>query len=651
MSTTFKMKKAPSSIATAVYKEVSNRRTLYQERDNVAHNLRRYRLMRHKVQVPKAYQRQLGGDKAIKMPITYRLVQTAVNAVAKGFPTVYVESLDAQDQDAADAVARGTNLLLQSIDNLSHVPFLYGLYFNTFGDGLGILKTQRGPWSGFPLPVDDGSEAPEAYLARVSQYLTEFPLPFTMRVVDPLTFYPPLDEHGRGVHIESGWRNRGEVMRSLRLAFDPKGRNSYQQVPEDRPYPDLEFPPGMTSLCRVDEVWADDEVAICIDGSSDVYIFENPEGEHPYDYGFAEPTGVLDPTNVGMSVVYPLYYLAPWIDTMTAVMTAWSLFAAPTPFTTQDPDPRVRPTTEQKVEMFQQGMMYHFPTGRKPGVLTPPPVGENVLGFLNFLIEAADRGGLPALVSGSGVGTRLPALTFQAAFEAATDRLRPAVSSVEKILAGALRRAHRIIATSGVPVRVNGADYSADPDGHLRTWAMLDPKELAKGRPLSVSLAIDSTQDLIAKGTHAQFMLNAQLWDMAQAMRFGGVKDVTKTKAGIAADTAWRMALPILAQAMLAQDPDFQQLQQQQMALQAAGAEPAAEEPQSFDEGGIVDLTAIMDYDGSPVDIGGDGNDVPGAPPGPGRNRGTVPAGRGGGRRAAPTQKPRGARNSPYGRA
>ena len=473
-----------------------------------------------------------------------------------------------------------------------------------------MVKTQPGPWAGFPIPGDD--EEPDVYNERVMTFLAQHPLPFYMKVVDPLTCYPPMDEYGEGAFIESGWRTTQETLRSLRLAPKSDGlRVDY--VPEDKPYPDLELPPGFPPTTRVDEIWTKDEVAIVLQNHQSVLVMPNTMGESPYTWGFADPTGVDNPANAGMSVAYPLYYIAPWIDTMVGIMTAWSLFAAPTPYTTQDPGPGVRPTQETKVSNFQPGKMYDFPTGRKVGILSPPDVGAPVLQYLNFLIESADKGGLPALVSGGGIGTRLPALTFQAAFEAATDRLRPAVASAENIIAGALQKALNITGRYEIPIKVSGWEYSADDgDRTKRAWATIRPSEARKGRRIVVSLAIDSTQDLIAKGTHAQFMVNAQMWDMEKAMRFAGDHNPEETKEKIAADVAWRTALPVMAQAVLMADPDM-------AAVVNAGA---------------ADETA-------------------GEAPGPGRNRQGVPAGRGGGKRGGPTEKPRGNRQGEgksYGR-
>ena len=107
---------APQPVKDALYREVERRRALYQERDQVMHNIRRYRLMRQKTWMPKAYARRLGGDKGVKLPLMYRLVQTAVGMVAKRFPTVYAEPFSIGDRKAAAEMTRAVALLLQAIN-------------------------------------------------------------------------------------------------------------------------------------------------------------------------------------------------------------------------------------------------------------------------------------------------------------------------------------------------------------------------------------------------------------------------------------------------------------------------------------------------------------------------------------------------------
>lgn len=605
----FTLQRASLKVGTSIKGLIQDRRSFYQEAKHVMHQIRRRRLLRHKPFVPKAYQRRLGGERAVKLPVMYRLIQESVAKASRKPPRVEAVPLDGRDRRLANDYGKAMSLLLSSFG----MRFFYKFLYNLFGDGLAVTKTQVGPWAGFPLPQDQ--EDLGVYNARAQQFLAENPLPFYVRTVDPLTCYPPIEDYrDDGVFVEHGYRRMSELQYHLNLRFGTSGTLvPNDRVPQGKTYDELELPPGSLNMVETSEVWTKKDVAIVIQGQSDVWLFDNPTGELPYAWSWADPTGVEDPTNVGMSVAFPLYYITPWIDTMVATMAAWSLFAAPTPYTTQDPIQGVRPTQEYRIESYEPGMMYHFPTGRRPGVLSPPDVGAQVQGFLNFLVEGAERGGLPGLVSGTGIGTRLPALTFQAAFEAAIDRLRPAVAQGEEALAATLRKCGNIVGMYDENVSVNGDEYKTDSmEGpKTRRWAKIRPAEARKGRRLVVTLGLDSTQDLIAKGTHAVFMKQSGMWSEDRAMRFAGVEDTQGEGDLIIGDTARRAVLPALIQAAIASDPDLAALAQQQAGGTSAGAE------------------------------GGGGRKQKGEPNGP----------RGGRPKGMPTQRPRGRREGPIGKS
>lgn len=558
--------KASPEVTTEVARAVRQRKELYAERDKVMHNLRSMRLLRYEPEQPLDWLKQFSGELSPKLPIIYRLIQTAVSAAAKGFPRVLVEPRNVNDRAGADSEARSLNLLLQTIHRQSRNKYLYSLYYNLFGDGLGVTKTQEGPWRGFPLPMED--EDVEDYNERVELFKEDHTLPFYTTVVNPLTFYPPMDEYGEGACMEIAHRQVREVFHRMRI-FPRNGR--LVQIPEGEPYPDREFPPTTPQLMEVQEVWTDRYCAITIPGfGPDTWIFETDE--NPYTWGWADPTGVMDPANVGMSIAYPLYYLAPHIDTQVGVMMGWSLFALPSPYTTQEPDPRIRPTQETSVMDYEPGKWHHFATGRKPGVLQPPNVGQPVLNFLEFMIGAADRGGLPSAVSGDVTGSRLPALTLQFAYQSGIDRLRPAIESAEDIIGSTLNKCRRIVAKYGEDIAVDGWEF---PEEGVKTrgWQRVKANESGKGRTIVVTLDTDNTQDSIAKGIHAQQMWagGQGLWSERRAMRFSGVHDVDEEQAEKAADLAMALARPMQARKALMEDPTLGPfMQQQQMEQQAA---------------------------------------------------------------------------------
>jgi hypothetical protein len=191
-------------------------------------------------------------------------------------------------------------LLLQAIDTQSVTPYLYGLFMNIYGDGLGVTKNYVGPWGGFPIPETkmgpDGEPVimdSDEYNEAVQEFLQKRPLSFSSRIVDPLTFYPDLKEYGGGHHIETGMRSTSETFRSLNLEIE---NGTLRKVPEGKPYPVDELPPGTPPNVRVTEVWDDEHCAILVDGLSEILIFDNILEESPYAFGFGDPTGVEDPT-------------------------------------------------------------------------------------------------------------------------------------------------------------------------------------------------------------------------------------------------------------------------------------------------------------------------------------------------------------------
>lgn len=640
----------PASAATSaeVRKDMEQRRALYQERDIVMHNLRRYRTMRQQVKLPRGWKRYFGRGQEPRVPLIYRLVQTAVTAVTPDFPHVQEEPLSAVDKPRADEQSRALNFLLQTIDRRQQRRFLTSIYYKHMGDGMSALKTLPGRWSGYPLKDDE--ETDSQYNDRVERFLRDNPEPFYMSVVDPLTAYPPIDEYGEGTFVEISWRRPHKLFESLRLVTEKTsgGRMRLRQVPDGEPYPLYEFPPSSEPLVEVREAWTKDACFIsCPSLGGDVWEIENELGETPYSWAYADPTGIDDPVNIGMSVAFPLYYLAPHVDTFFGLMMMWASFMAPTLFTTQAPSPYVRATQETATTNFEPGMIYNLPTGRDLKAVGAPDMGSAANQFLNAMLSLSDRAGLPAHTSGDIAGSRLPSLTLQQATDSALARLGPARRGLEFLLADGMRKARNIIADSGEDIPVNGWEM-IDKDSERRTtgWAVVRADECARGRPITVTLEEDSTQDLIAKGTHAQFMEQAGLWSLRRSMKFGGARDPDEEMAEIAADVAWKQGIKAQAFKALMEDDELGEYFRMMIGAAPAGGAPTgappAPTPEGEGEGGggngnapLATLRAMLEAEG-----------------GPGRNREGVPAGAGGGRRGGlPTERPRGNRASAYGRS
>lgn len=610
---------ASDKVSAEVLKGINERRELYRERDDIMHDIRRHRLMRQKPSLHRNWLKRLGTKSGPKVPLMLRLLQTAVTAVNKDFPKVSSEPLSLKDKGNADEESQALNYLLQTIDRQHKRNFIAAFLFSHFGDGLSVFKTVEGPWAGFP--VQEEGESNSDYNDRVEDFKDAHPMPFYVSRVNGLTFYPPLDEYSEGPCIEIGWRSIRETFSQVRSLMANEDEEKMQQIPEGMSFPWREFPPSLPPNQEVAEIWYDDYCFIATPGikGSPVLYIENPMGEKPYSYGYADPTGVDDPANIGMSICYPLYYITPHIDSMLGYMMAWATFMMPTLYTTQTPSPYVRATQETASWNWEPGYGYDLPTGRVMGVVQPPDMGAPANQIMSMLLGIADRGGLPPTISGDITGSRLAALTYQEAYGAGLARLAPGVRGAEFVLGDMLAKCRRRVADYGEDLALNGWDWDT---GELPTrgWAKLRAAEAAKNRPIKVEMQPDSFQNEIAKGTHADFMSTPRpgrppLWSHRRASLFSGVRpeEYEDMMDEIAADAALSTMIQLMAQKAAAEDPEL-------------GPYMAAQT-------------------GSPLPEGeGTGIGRNGSRPG-------IAAGQGGGRRGGnATQKPRGNRGTPVGR-
>ncbi len=616
----YRLKEASDAVAAEVRIQISETQELYIERDQVMHDIRRYRLMRHEPDLPRNWQKRLGKAGSPKVPLMYRLVQTAVTAKSKDFPLVTEQPFNIEDQPAADDQSRAMNFLLQSLDRQHRMQLITNFLFSLFGDGLAVFKTLEGRWDGYPF--QDDNESDEDYNDRVEVFMKLHPEPFYVSRVNSETFYPPLDEYSEGPCVEIGWRDAHETWKTVERMMAGLGEDGDANrliFPDGPSYPEREFPPSTPALIEVAEVWKDDVCFISAPKLGKVWQTENPMGTTPYSWAFADPTGVDDPSNMGMSICYPLYYLTPHIDSELGLMESWMQFMAPTMYTTQDASPYIRPTMETAVQDFEPGMMYNLPTGRKMGTVQPPDMGAPAIQFLNFMLGLGEKAGLPDLVSGGAVGSRLPALTLSKAYEDALSRLGPATRSGEFCIAEMLMKCRGIIGDYGEDLKVNGWEFLPGSD-KTRGWATFDAKQAARGRDVSVEISTDTEQDMIGKGTHSAFMKEKRIWSQRTAMKYSGVKDIQDELDEIAADVAFEMALPLQARKALMEDPELGPVMQQMMAAEAGANAP---------KGG-----------------GGGGGGGKGGGRGGSRDKRPAPPGGGmqaGGRGRNPTQKRRGA--------
>ena len=507
-----------------VDKEVTARKALYREAKELMHGQRQIRFMRVKPRGTSAAARL---QKGLRVPFAHRLVQTAVGVVQRGRLRVRIVPRKPGAESVAEDLQQGAQLLMQAFERTAHKPLAWKLADQVCGDGMGVAKVARIPWAGYP--IREGDEIDKEYNKRVDQFLEgNPPLPLRMRLVDPLTFYPPLTEWGTGGVLESAKRPTRETFRALNLGFVKNSRMP-RVIPEGQPYPQWEPPPSVGASIDMDELWIDEEVVIRF-GDGTKLAFKNDEsvmaGKAPYAWCMGQTTGLDDPAIGNLSVMFPLIYLAPYFETALADMANWVRIASkPTTWTARDANAPGGASEGVNVVKFIPGKMYDFGPGGKGGFMEPPGVGREIVDFINLLITIMDRVSLAPVTAGF-IGTRTPGTTQQAAMEAATAILTPIVENLQFCYADVINLCfHAIVNVIRKPITVSGWTFSEKDGAKTLGRYALSPTNIKGHDQIAVDLGMTTLQDEISRGTHAAFMVNSGLWSELRGMRYSGVED------------------------------------------------------------------------------------------------------------------------------
>ncbi len=620
------------AMETWAQRYVLDTKSSFQQAKDLMHGLRQLRFMRTSARPSKPYQRLVA--KNVHAPLAYALGQTATGSIARSRPTWLVSPRTNSPEDVtlAESLSVAGDLLFQTYERFARKPLYWKFLDQCVCDGMGVYKFARIPWINYPLreQYDDNEE----FNAEVDKFLeSRPPIPLRARLVDPLTIFPPTSEVGAPVVMESALRPSRETFRSLGL--QERG-SKLIRIPEGQPYDLREPPPAAGTFVEVSEIWSEEEVIFVIGAPyGQVFAFENDAsvfaGKLPYSWASGEVSGLDDPAVANLSVLFPLMYLQPWMDTLLAMMVAWAAIGAnPSAWTSRDVGAGVH-EPGIKISDFQPGKVYSLGTGGRMGFLEPPSIGREAIRLLEMFISLSDRVGLAPIVSGI-IGTRTPGLTQSAAMEAAISKLSPVVDNAEFCLADALKLSfHAIENVIQKPVWVSGWQFEEANQTKKKGSHRISPADIKGHYDISCSLKVDTLQDVIAKGTHAAFMNNAQLWGHRRSMQFSGVQNVSEEEDSLLKDKVAQ--LPVV-QAFLAtiatqNDPILN-------AFAAFLAQSGIAPEQLLT--GELDLSVLM---------GGMGTE--GEPAGPGqglgrRNLGGQPK-RGGGRSSGqPTQRPRGPR-------
>lgn len=489
----------------------------YNQRNQLMLGLRRQRMMRARVAPPQVYQRFLG--QGVKLPISNRLIQTVVGAVAgEERPTYHVSS---PDPEISARTERWLKLVTQRQESFGQ-PGLYWRFWDSLaGDGMVVMKTSRRPWLDYPQRME-GEEA-SSYNAKVKDYFQKVPpLPFRTRVLDPMTFYPPRSEWGRDYYIEYGLRPSTKVMLALNLRPDAKG--GFRAATPDEPVP--QEMSGLSSSASpyipVTEIWDGKGDKLLVDVAGQIWEYENELGVPPYVYTFATAVAFSDPTFQAASVAFPLMYLEPWINQILSTLVGYSqLQATPTPYVI--PKGGTPGGGETKITDFKPGMMHEFTSEVNVGIFDMGNPAAS-LTVLNTLVQLAERFTISPVPTFAG--SRTAATALAQATERVMSILTPLVDQAQVAWADQAKMWVTLVRdVIKAPVVVSGLTFEEKSARGRKADTALSPRDVQKIGDILTEIRFRTATDKIAWHTHNVMMQQSGLWSKRHARLESDVVD------------------------------------------------------------------------------------------------------------------------------
>lgn len=518
--------------------------------------LRKQRFMRLKPKVPEAYAQYLG--KGVRVPITFRLGETVVGAVAGGENKAQFLA-SSPDVALAQRATAWAQLQIDVQERVSQSALWYRYWDSLINDGMATLKTQRSPWTDFPDRFED--ETDEDYNARVDAFLGSVPpVPYRTRVVDPATFYPPRSEWGRVYAAEIGLRPTAETLRSLGLQMTSRG-NPKIVDPNDEPTPIHMHGLRMDPRIQVEELWTETHLFVRVHGK--VFEYENEMGRLPYQWTSGAAIAFSDPTLQALSVHYPLQYLEPWVNQMLSTLVAQGQnTSTPTPIVTRQASGTAPGNAETVITDFQAGRQHDLPAGAdfKWAVA---PLDAGAINLLNAMVQMAERFTLSPIPQFAG--TRTPGVVMAAAAERIMSVLAPKIDMAKTTWSNQQKDYLYLIRdVVKTPVSVSGLVFEEKTGRSRMATTTIRPSEVSKISDIATEIKFQTVQDKIAWNTHSVLMVQSGLWSLERGMRESGVSDSERERQSIMLDRL-RQSPAIqmyLQQRAMAGQPPLEALQQ-----------------------------------------------------------------------------------------
>lgn len=500
---------------------LSSLKTHYEPRDRLIKEIRRLRFMERDVYIPPAY-----GDSVVQIrtPLMNDLIQRLAGALSVNLPQIKVPPRPKGDasknQRLSSKLEKWTQAFLSEIEHQENDRIFYRFLDFLCGDGHGILKLihRSDFWDGYPkpgiAPEEMSNKELDEYEDTVMNFKTGAPMPFSLKVIDPLCFFPFYSERGLERVFEVSKRPKVYVAKRFNLVANEQGE---LVTKIGRNYPVSSIQP-LTGEVEYIEEWDKDSVAFYVGGKM-VDWKKHSYGRVPFFHALGTQTSSREPDKEGLSVGHQLIHLIPALDALLTMKTNSAFLQAYPAFKRVRPvgapgrfDAEMEDGEDEGVE-FEPGHIYDGQPGEDLLPIEVPPVGQDVNQSIETILGIISKVGVPSVLEGMHSPNRVSGYAYSEMLNVSRTKYTTIVRNAAFALEEMVKFLWWLIENRiGEEVPIWGRDAEDQ-----EVWLIIGPTDVGNYYNVKVIVEPLLPEDDIAQGQYASAMVQAGMWSKRYA--------------------------------------------------------------------------------------------------------------------------------------
>jgi hypothetical protein len=455
-----------SDLEQQIIRERARLEEYWSPRNSLIDEMRAIRFMENVPDVPA----DLMAD-VVQTPIGYQIVERMVGALFADDYQITVPRPGEGDtaEQRASKLEKFTHGALGELERLQDEDVLERFGECLLADGHGCMRLLHAPqfWKGYPRRDRKGEEEDSAYNKRTEDWKRGRRLPFAWQWLEPDTVYPLWGETGLHAIMEVTERD------PLSLAKD-----RYNRVKEDPDLWDLALKPTGDGEVKFIQRWIGGELTYMVNNTvvhSQTTKYERP----PYVYAFGSSVSRRNAEYAGLSTLYPMRYLLPYLDRLLSQKaTAIRLWAWPTPIVKTIANRPLGADGLPVPEDIEPGKSVTLFPGEDITFLVWNGTGPDIDKMTQFIYSMTERAGISDVLYGQG-GSGDSGYLISQLLSAARMKFRPIVRHTERAMTQVIQLMWDLIEN------VVGQNVYVHADGE---WLGLGPDDLNGYRQVHFTL-------------------------------------------------------------------------------------------------------------------------------------------------------------------